>query len=110
MASYMESLIHKGSESYFDFSCFTCQENDRNTEADFYCEECSKFYCSKCVKHHNYLYKKHAILDKKNISQWPETDVSEQEICQEHKKEKLTGFCEDHSQLICHACHVHNHQ
>ncbi|XP_052247901.1 E3 ubiquitin-protein ligase TRIM33-like isoform X6 [Dreissena polymorpha] len=110
MASYMESSIHRGSESFFDFSCFTCQENDRNTEADFYCEECSQFYCSKCVEHHNYLYKKHAILDKKNISQWPETDVSEQEICQVHKKEKLTGFCEDHSQLICHACHVHNHQ
>ncbi|KAH3720734.1 hypothetical protein DPMN_063638 [Dreissena polymorpha] len=110
MASYMESSIHRGSESFFDFSCFTCQENDRNTEADFYCEECSKFYCSKCVEHHNYLYKKHAILDKKNISQWPETDESGQEICQEHKKEKLTGFCEDHSQLICHACHVHNHQ
>ncbi|XP_052245727.1 uncharacterized protein LOC127854708 [Dreissena polymorpha] len=86
------------------------QDNARNTEADFYCEECSRFYCSKCVEHHNYLYKKHALLDKKNISQWPETDESGQEICQEHKKEKLTGFCEDHSQLICHACHVHNHQ
>ncbi|KAH3720353.1 hypothetical protein DPMN_063250 [Dreissena polymorpha] len=79
-------------------------------EADFYCEECSKFYCSKCVEYHNYLYKKHAILDKKNISQWPVTDVSQLEQCQEHKKEKLTGFCEDHSELICHACHVHNHQ
>ncbi|KAH3720651.1 hypothetical protein DPMN_063554 [Dreissena polymorpha] len=61
----------------------------RNTEADFYCEECSKFYCSKCVEYHNYLYKKHAILDKKNISQWPETNVRQQEQCQEHKKEKL---------------------
>ncbi|KAH3720670.1 hypothetical protein DPMN_063573 [Dreissena polymorpha] len=110
MASNLESLIHKGSDLLFDFACFTCQDNARNTEANFYCEECSRFYCSKCVEHHNYLYKKHALLDKKNISQWPETDESGQEICQEHKKEKLTGFCEDHSQLICHACHVHNHQ
>ncbi|XP_052248407.1 uncharacterized protein LOC127856311 [Dreissena polymorpha] len=110
MASNLESSIHKGSESFFDFSCFPCQENDRNTEAEFYCGDCSKFYCSKCVEYHNFLYKKHEILDKKNISQWPETNVGEQEICQEHKKEKLTGFCEDHSQLICHACHVHTHQ
>ncbi|XP_052227298.1 uncharacterized protein LOC127842025 isoform X2 [Dreissena polymorpha] len=110
MASNMESSINIGSESFFGFSCFTCQEDDKNTKADFYCEECYKFYCSKCVEDHNYLYKKHLILDKKNISQWRETYVIQLEQCQEHKKEKLTGFCEDHSQLICHACHVHNHQ
>ncbi|XP_052239446.1 uncharacterized protein LOC127850451 [Dreissena polymorpha] len=109
MASKFESSIHRGSDLFFDFSCFTCQENDRNTEAEFYCEECSKCYCNKCVEPHNYLFKKHAILSKENISKWPETNVAEQEKCQEHKKEKLTIFCEDHSQLICHVCHVHNH-
>ncbi|KAH3720503.1 hypothetical protein DPMN_063402 [Dreissena polymorpha] len=110
MASNMESSINRGCDFIFDFSCFTCQENDRNKEAEFYCEECSKFYCNKCVEHHNYLYKKHAILGKENISQWPETDVVELEQCQEHRKEKLTIFCEDHSQILCHVCHVHNHQ
>ncbi|XP_052245443.1 RING finger domain and kelch repeat-containing protein DDB_G0271372-like isoform X2 [Dreissena polymorpha] len=106
----MESSINIGSKSFFDFSCFRCQENDRNTEAEFYCEDCSKFYCSKCVDYHNSFYTKHALLGKKNISQWPESNVSQLEQCQKHKKEKLTGFCEDHSELICHACHVHNHQ
>ncbi|KAH3820542.1 RING finger domain and kelch repeat-containing protein DDB_G0271372-like [Dreissena polymorpha] len=110
MASNLECSIHSGSDLSFDFSCFICQENDGNTEAEFYCDECSKFYCSKCVEHHNYLYKKHAILNKENISQWPETNVDELEQCQEHKKEKLTGFCEDHSQLICQVCHEHNHK
>ncbi|XP_052249003.1 uncharacterized protein LOC127856869 isoform X2 [Dreissena polymorpha] len=108
MASYLESSINKGSD--FDFSCFTCQENERNTEAEFYCEECAKFFCGKCVKLHNSLFKKHATLGKVNISQWPENNVDSQELCQEHKKEKLTGFCEDHSELICHACHINNHQ
>ncbi|KAH3720663.1 hypothetical protein DPMN_063566, partial [Dreissena polymorpha] len=84
----------------FDFSCETCQGNDRNTEAEFYCEECSQFYCTKCVKHHNYLYKKHAMLGKKNISQWPVTSVDGREKCQDHKKEKLTGFCEDHTDKV----------
>ncbi|KAH3848948.1 uncharacterized protein LOC127874096 [Dreissena polymorpha] len=109
MASNLESSINRGSDLFFDFACFPCQENDRNTEADVYCEECSKLYCNKCVEHHNLLYKKHAILSKKNISRWPRITVDEQEQCQEHKKEKLTIFCEDHSQLICHVCHVHNH-
>ncbi|XP_052222321.1 uncharacterized protein LOC127838542 [Dreissena polymorpha] len=110
MAPNMESSIQRGSDLLFDFSCFTCKENDRNTEAEIYCEDCSKLYCSKCEEHHNYLYKKHTILSKQNISQWPETDVNELEQCQEHMREKLTGFCEDHSQLICHVCHINNHQ
>ncbi|KAH3707974.1 hypothetical protein DPMN_067412 [Dreissena polymorpha] len=59
---------------------------------------------------HNTLFKKHANLGKKNISQWPETNVDSLEQCQEHKKEKLTGFCEGHNQLICHVCHIYNHQ
>ncbi|KAH3718305.1 hypothetical protein DPMN_061108 [Dreissena polymorpha] len=110
MASIMESSINRGCDFVFDFSCVTCQENDRNKEADFYCDKCSKLYCNKCVKHHNYLFKKHALLGKENISLWPETDVVELEQCQEHRKEKLTIFCEDHSQILCHVCHVHNHQ
>ncbi|KAH3820466.1 hypothetical protein DPMN_122212, partial [Dreissena polymorpha] len=106
MASNFESSIHRGS----DFPCFTCQENDRNTESEFYCEECSKFFCDKCMEHHNYLFKKHATLSKENISQWPSPNADDLEKCQKHKKEKLTGFCEDHSELICHVCHVYNHK
>ncbi|KAH3720082.1 hypothetical protein DPMN_062975 [Dreissena polymorpha] len=70
MASNMEGSNHRGCDFIFDFSCFTCQENDRNTE----------------------------------------TDVVEQEKCKKHRKEKLTIFCEDHSELICHVCHFHSHQ
>ncbi|XP_052249001.1 uncharacterized protein LOC127856868 isoform X2 [Dreissena polymorpha] len=110
MASNMESSIHRGSDLFYDFSCFTCQENERNTEAEFYCEECAKFFCGKCVKLHNTLFKKHATLGKGNIRQWPETNVDSHEQCQKHTKEKLTGFCEDHSELICHGCHINNHQ
>ncbi|XP_052251536.1 uncharacterized protein LOC127858423 [Dreissena polymorpha] len=110
MASNYESSIHGGSDVFFDFSCFYCQENDKNTEAEFYCEKCSKSFCGKCVELHNTLFKKHAALGKKNISQWPETNVDALEQCQEHKTEKLTGFCEDHNQLTCHICHIYNHQ
>ncbi|XP_052223163.1 E3 ubiquitin-protein ligase TRIM33-like [Dreissena polymorpha] len=110
MASNMDSSINKGSDLVIEFSCFSCQENGSNIEAEFYCLECSTFYCSKCVEHHNVLNKKHAILGKEYISQWPESNVGDLEQCQQHRKEKLTGFCEDHSELICHACRINNHQ
>ncbi|KAH3707599.1 hypothetical protein DPMN_067009 [Dreissena polymorpha] len=35
--------------------------------------------------------------------QWPDTYADALQQCQDHKKEKLTGFCEDHNQLICHT-------
>ncbi|XP_052251792.1 uncharacterized protein LOC127858625 isoform X2 [Dreissena polymorpha] len=110
MASNFDSSIHGGSDLFFDFSCLACQENDRNTEAEFYCEECSKLFCGTCVKLHDTLFKKHATLGKGNINQWPDTNVDALEQCQEHKKQQLTGFCEDHNQLICHVCHIYNHQ
>ncbi|KAH3783461.1 hypothetical protein DPMN_161399 [Dreissena polymorpha] len=110
MASNLEDIIHRGCDSFFDFACFTCEGNGGNTEAEFYCKECSQLWCSKCVEHHNYLYKKHAILGKKNITEWPKTNVGELEKCQEHKKEKLRRTSEDHKQMIiCNVCHVHNY-
>ncbi|KAH3849856.1 hypothetical protein DPMN_092260 [Dreissena polymorpha] len=106
----MESSINRLSDYFFDFSCFTCQGNGRNTEAEVYCEVCSTCFCGKCVKRHNYLYNKHTPLDKKNVSKWPEANVGELEQCKEHKKEKLSNFCEDHNQLICKVCHGKNHE
>ncbi|KAH3816329.1 uncharacterized protein LOC127832272 [Dreissena polymorpha] len=110
MASNFESSIQRGSDLFFDFPCFTCQENDRNTEAAFYCPQCSKFYCCNCVEHHNNLYKKHSTLGKDKINIWPEATVDLQEQCREHKGEKLTALCEDHNQLLCHVCHIHTHK
>ncbi|XP_052246680.1 E3 ubiquitin-protein ligase arc-1-like [Dreissena polymorpha] len=112
MASNFESSIHTGSDLFFDFLCFTCQGNDKTTEAEFYCEDCSKVYCGKCLEYHNFLYQKHATLDKKKISKWPVTnstfDVLEQ--CQVHKDRKLEIFCEDHSELMCTVCDMYNHR
>ena len=45
------------------------------------------------------LYKKHAILGKKQISKWPRITVDEQEQCQEHKKEKLREVDKELSKL-----------
>ena len=112
MASNMDSSINRRCHFIFYCSSSTCQENGSNREAEFYCEECSKtkFFCGICVELHNALFKEHAMFGKENISQWPGPDVVELEQCKEHRKEKLTKFCEDHSQLICQVCHVHNHQ
>ncbi|XP_052215866.1 uncharacterized protein LOC127834233 isoform X3 [Dreissena polymorpha] len=112
MASNFETSIHRGSDLFFDFSCYTCKGNDRNTEAEFYCEDCCKIYCGKCLEHHNFLYQKHVTLDKKNFSKWPVSDATFDvlEQCEVHKNRKLETFCEDHSALMCTVCHVYNHK
>ncbi|KAH3809555.1 hypothetical protein DPMN_137928 [Dreissena polymorpha] len=112
MASNFETSIHRGSDLFFDFSCNTCKGNDRNTEAEFYCRDCSKVYCGKCSEYHNFLYQKHVTLDKKNISKWPVSDATfdVREQCQVHKDRKLETFCEDHSELMCAVCHVYSHK
>ncbi|KAH3854418.1 E3 ubiquitin-protein ligase arc-1-like [Dreissena polymorpha] len=112
MASNFESSIYRGSDLFFDFSRFTCLGNDRNTEAEVYCKDCSKVYCGKCLEYHNFLYQKHATLDKKNISKWPVSNatIDALEQCQVHKDRKLETFCEDHSELMCTVCHVYKHK
>ncbi|KAH3749734.1 hypothetical protein DPMN_184244 [Dreissena polymorpha] len=52
------------------------------------------------MEYHNYLFKKHETLGTENINKWPFSTVNAQEKCQEHRKAKLTGFCEDYSELM----------
>ncbi|XP_052215630.1 uncharacterized protein LOC127834081 isoform X2 [Dreissena polymorpha] len=112
MASNFETSINRGSDLFFDFSCYTCKGNDRTTEAEFYCEDCSKVYCGTCLEYHNFLYQKHVTLDKKNFSNWPVSDSTFDvlEQCKVHKDRKLEILCEDHSELMCTVCHVYNHK
>ncbi|KAH3735741.1 hypothetical protein DPMN_042276 [Dreissena polymorpha] len=109
MALHFESSIHKGSDLLFDCSCFTCHENDRNTEAEFYCEECSILFCDKGMENHNYLYKKHATSGKANSSLWPVSN-GKLEQCKVHYGRKFEIFCGDHNELLCNMCHVSNHK
>ncbi|KAH3863912.1 uncharacterized protein LOC127866676 [Dreissena polymorpha] len=100
------------SDSVYDFNCTTCEENDLNTNALFYCDKCSKFYCHFCVGLHNQLMKKHTVLGRENMKIWPVSKTTVQPVaqCKQHKNETITSFCEDHDSLLCHVCHVYYHK
>ncbi|KAH3806098.1 hypothetical protein DPMN_134412 [Dreissena polymorpha] len=112
MVSKFEASISKGSDLVFDFSCDICDENEINKQADMYCEKCSKCLCGSCMQHHNQLYKKHVVFGRADLTEWPVTKATDDpiELCRDHKGKKMEVFCEDHYELLCTVCHVHNHK
>ncbi|KAH3843893.1 hypothetical protein DPMN_117427 [Dreissena polymorpha] len=112
MASNIGYSVHRGSDVFFDFPCGTCQGNDKNIEAEFYCDQCTTFLCGKCMKHHKRLFQKHATLGKESISKWPVSNATSDVLdrCRIHIDRTLETFCEDHNELLCTVCHIYNHQ
>ncbi|WAR26027.1 hypothetical protein MAR_011731 [Mya arenaria] len=111
MASNFES-IQMGCDFIHDFACSACEEDGLNTEAQHFCNQCTKYYCDNCVPVHNKLYKRHAVLDRKNVKKWaaaPGT-VDVLERCERHPGEALKLVCGDHDQLCCHMCVAVDHR
>ncbi|XP_052787623.1 uncharacterized protein LOC128222579 [Mya arenaria] len=52
------------SDMNYDSPCTSCQENELNSEAVCYCEQCEKRFCAVCVKMHERILKEHSVLDK----------------------------------------------
>ncbi|XP_052781940.1 E3 ubiquitin-protein ligase TRIM56-like [Mya arenaria] len=106
MASKFESSIQRGCDFIHDFACSACEEDGLNTEAQYFCNHCTKYYCDNCVTKHNGLYKRHTVLDRKDVKKWaaaPGT-VDVLERCERHPGEALKLICGDHDQLCCHVC------
>ncbi|XP_052781935.1 uncharacterized protein LOC128218323 [Mya arenaria] len=112
MASNFESSIQRGCDFIHDFACSACEEDGLNTEAQHFCNQCTKYYCDKCVPVHNKLYKRHTVLDRKDVKKWaaaPEmVDVLER--CNRHPGETLKLVCGDHDKLCCHVCVAMDHR
>ncbi|WAR25912.1 hypothetical protein MAR_011616 [Mya arenaria] len=101
-----------GCDFIHDFACSACEEDGLNTEAQHFCNQCTKYYCNNCVPVHNKLYKRHAVLDRKDVKKWaaaPGT-VEVLEICERHPGEALKLVCGDHDQLCCHMCVAVDHR
>ncbi|WAR26056.1 hypothetical protein MAR_011760 [Mya arenaria] len=107
MASSFISSRHKVSDLIHDFSCSPCEEDGLNSEAGYFCVDCSKYYCSRCESKHGGLFKRHRVLDRKDVKKWaavPGTVVDDLEICEHHPGKKVELFCRDHQELCCHIC------
>ncbi|XP_052782026.1 uncharacterized protein LOC128218399 [Mya arenaria] len=112
MASNFESSIQRGCDFIHDFACSPCEEDGLNTEAQHFCSQCTKLYCDNCVPVHNKLYKRHTVLDRKDVMKWmaaPGT-VGALERCMIHPGEALKLVCIDHDQLCCHVCVALDHR
>ncbi|XP_052781494.1 uncharacterized protein LOC128218025 [Mya arenaria] len=112
MASKFESSIQRGCDFIHDFVCSPCEEDRLNTEAQYFCNQCTKYYCVNCVPVHNKLFKRHSVLDRKDVKKWaaaPGT-VDVLERCERHPGEALKLICGDHDQLCCHVCVAVDHR
>ncbi|XP_052778751.1 uncharacterized protein LOC128216221 [Mya arenaria] len=106
MASKFESSIQRGCDFIHDFACSACEEDGLNTEAQHFCNQCTKYYCDICVTKHYGLYKRHTVLDRKDVKKWAAAPgmVDILERCGRHPGEALKMVCGDHDQLCCHVC------
>ncbi|WAR26028.1 hypothetical protein MAR_011732 [Mya arenaria] len=111
MASNVEFSIQRGCDFIHDFACSPCEEDGLNTEAQHFCSQCTKHYCNNCVTKHNGLYKRHTVLDRKDVKKWAATPGTVDVLagCERHPGESLKLVCGDHDQLCCHLCAAVDH-
>ncbi|WAR12012.1 hypothetical protein MAR_026192, partial [Mya arenaria] len=100
--SMASDLIH-------DFVCSPCQEDNLNTEAKYFCGDCSKYYCDKCLTFHSKIHKQHVVLGRKDVDKW----VGQGDAlisCDFHPGKVIELLCEDHAEMCCHLCVSLNHR
>ncbi|XP_052781463.1 uncharacterized protein LOC128218010 [Mya arenaria] len=100
------SSFYKGSDLIHDYSCFTCEENDLNTEAQHFCPKCEHYLCDKCVKIHGDYFKKHVVYGRRDMQKWAGFSMDR---CAQHGKE-LEVHCDDNQELCCSVCVAFNHR
>ncbi|KAH3776069.1 hypothetical protein DPMN_177482 [Dreissena polymorpha] len=71
MATFSQSTVDKGSDSFTDFCCSPCKEHNFDQWAEFYCTNCQKCYCAKCINLHSQLFGKHVTYGRGDTSKWP---------------------------------------
>ena len=104
--STFKSSLDIGSDMIYEFCCHSCQDDDKNTEANHFCQECAQCFCDVCIQHHNKVLKKHTVLGRKDVDKWSTATalVGPLVRCEKHPEETLKLECLDHRQLCCHLC------
>ncbi|WAR20267.1 hypothetical protein MAR_002105 [Mya arenaria] len=101
-----DSSIYMGSDLIHDYSCSKCEENDLNTEALHFCQQCEHYLCGKCVRNHWAYFKEHVVYGRGEIQKWAGFSI---DICEQHGKE-LEVHCDDHQEFCCSVCVALNHR
>ncbi|WAR01284.1 TRI33-like protein, partial [Mya arenaria] len=107
--TYLKDTVVNASDLIYDFSCSLCKEDTLNTEAKYFCGDCSKYYCDKCLTFHAKVHKDHVVLGRKDVDKW----VGQGEAlvkCDLHPQTVMELLCEDHDELCCQICVTLNHR
>ncbi|WAR19750.1 hypothetical protein MAR_001588, partial [Mya arenaria] len=78
-------------------------DDNLNTEAKYFCGNCSKYYCDTCLTLHAKLLKEHIVIGRKDV----DMRVVQRDAlvtCELHPSKVLELLCEDHAELCCNLC------
>ncbi|XP_052784936.1 transcription intermediary factor 1-alpha-like [Mya arenaria] len=106
--SFEDSVVI-ASDLIHDFVCSPCKEDELNTEAKYFCEDCSEYYCDKCLTFHFKIHKQHVVLGREDVDKWArqgDTLIS----CDLHPKMVIKLLCVDHAKMCCQLCETLNHR
>ncbi|WAR19414.1 hypothetical protein MAR_001252 [Mya arenaria] len=92
MATKLSDSVLNSGDFEYDFPCTECQERALNSEAIYYCENCTRQFCGLCIKKHDQFYRGHQILGLKKRDAWGKvmaTDKQYSLVENKHFKVKL---------------------
>jgi len=68
--SKFSATLEHGSDLVYVYSCLSCSEDGRNSEANNFCQDCSQCFCDLCITHHNKVMTGHAVLGRNDVDNW----------------------------------------
>ncbi|WAR01263.1 TRI33-like protein, partial [Mya arenaria] len=101
--NYLQDTVLNALDLIHDFSCSLCKEDNLNTEAKYFCGDCSKYFCDKCLTFHAKVHKEHVVLGHKDVDK-SVGQVDTLVTCDLHPPKCVELLCEDHDELCCHLC------
>ncbi|KAH3818004.1 probable E3 ubiquitin-protein ligase MID2 [Dreissena polymorpha] len=113
MAESSTLLINKGSDLEHNTCCYVCEENGSRTDAEYFCEQCTKYYCETCNGQHSQTFKMHMTVRSDVRTSWggkSQSIIKPIFQCMDHFNEKIELFCKDHDQLLCLVCDLNHHR
>ncbi|WAR20279.1 hypothetical protein MAR_002117 [Mya arenaria] len=99
------SVLHAGDFEY-DYPCTECQEHGLNSEAVYFCQNCTRQFCGLCIKQHDRFYRRHPILGTEKRDFWGKVKST----CKLHPGEEMMVFCRDHGHSCCVECQKELHR
>lgn len=93
------------SDIFYDYTCSSCTEDGRNSEATHYCTQCEKLFCDSCIALHTKILRDHTVLGEQAKSLWKvQRWQSCLDGCERHAGKELEMFCSDHDKVCCTIC------